>query len=99
LDLAQVVSVAADSRLVIPLVIREIHRESLVFSFCHSSLVISQLNNSFKSKERASATTLLDGFDAAVVVKGKCQGLMFSNFVSSYSLSDHKGSFVPFSGH
>ena len=34
-----------------------------------------------------------------VVVKGKCQGLMFSDFVSSYSLGDHKGSSVPFSGH
>ena len=39
------------------------------------------------------------GRNTPVVVKGKCQGLMFSDSVSSYSLSDHKGSFVPFSGH
>jgi hypothetical protein len=59
-DLAHVVSVAADSRLIIPLVIREIHRESLLFSSCHSSFFIGQPSDSVK----LSATTLLDGFAA-----------------------------------
>jgi hypothetical protein len=40
LDLARVVPVAADSRPAITPVRKEIHRESLTFSFCHHPLII-----------------------------------------------------------